>query len=333
MRNPWISRKGPRPALPLSVLGLAAALVLAGCAPAPGSATAVTSPAPTASQPAPSPVITAASDMFSTLNAPRMDASADFTGQIVTSASADPEASLPVYDAPGGAQLAWLASDQSLPVVGHAVGKSPSGVHNVTSGGWTRVMLPSRRSLPSQTAEQNRPFINQGTGWVWDADVTTSASNTHIFVNASARNVTVGSLDGTWSKTFPAEIGANVPVGPTFLATGAAPETPCGDVALTFLSAQGTSADSLSGQSVNPTAIAGLSDDCVTATGGSMAAALPNMVRLTPDDAQEFATYAVAGTPVDVISADYAPDGTPNAVGDTGQIGTALDAAFTKAGR
>jgi len=328
MRNDRSTRKAVHTPFPLTILGIAAVLTMTGCAPAPGAAPASSAPASASQDLTGLPGVsggTSASDLFSVVYAPRMDADAVFTGQIVHSASADPTISVQVYDAPGGAPLTWLDHSMALPVNGHATGNAPSGVHAAT-GGWTRIMLPSRRSLPSQTPAGLLPYINQGTGWVWDADVATSgAANTRVFVDKAAGSVTIGSVDNAWHKSFPAVIGTNVPVGPTFIASPVYPPAPCGDLSLTLMAAQGTNADSLPGQSVNPTAIAGPSEHCLADGGKDLTDALPNMVRLSPADAQELESHVVPGTPVDVVSADAAPYGTPNsAVANT---------AFTKAGQ
>jgi len=276
-----------------------------------------------------------------------MDAGSIFTGQILTGAraGADPTISVQVYDAPGGAPLTWLDHSMALPVVGHATGNAPSGVH-ATTGGWTRIMLPSRRSLPSKTPADLLPYINQGTGWVWDADVATTTIDTRILVNKMEGSVTLFALDNAWHETFPAVIGANVPVGPTFIASPVYPPAPCGDLSLTLMAAQGTNADVLPRQdeAVNPTAIAGPSDHCIAEGGKDLTDALSNMVRLTPADAKELDSLIVPGTPIDVVSADMAPDGTANgavksqfagvlnaATAFTGQITGPLFAAFAKA--
>lgn len=319
MDNNTASRKAFRAALVATVAGLlAAALSMAGCAPTPTAAPAPS--VPTAGQSlaglpgglAGGLSFSKPSDMFSVVDAPRMDAGSLFTGEVITGDRTDPTASVQVYDSPGGAPMAWLAPSQTVPVIAHATGSAPAGV-GAPSAGWTRIMLPSRRSLPSQTPADLLPYINQGTGWVWDADVKITRGNTHVFVNKSAGNVTVGTLDNAWHKTFPAVIGANVPAGPTFIAARVSPQAPCGDLAMSFLSAQGTNADGLSGQVVNPTAIAGPSDACVSSGGAAMAEAMPNMVRLSPADAKELETHIAPGTPVDVISTDTTPDGTPKA--------------------
>ncbi|MGO4856276.1 hypothetical protein [Arthrobacter sp. 2MCAF14] len=336
MRNDRTIRQAARAAFPLTILGIAAALTMSGCAPALTAAPASNAPA-AAGQDLTGlqggNAGTSASNLLSVVNAPRMDGGSVFTGQIVHDGSPDPTVSVQVYDAPGGAPLAWLDHSQSLPVIAHATGNAPKGV-SATTGGWTRIMLPSRRSLPSQTPAGLLPYINQGTGWVWDADVAVAgAANTRVIVNKTAGTVTVGSVDNTSHKSFPAVIGTNVPVGPTFIASPAYPPAPCGDLSLTLMAAQGTNADSLPRQTVNPTAIAGPSEHCLAEGGMDLTDALPNMVRLSPADARELESRIVPGTPVDVISADAAPDGTTNTTVIRNQIAAAVDSAFAKAGQ
>ncbi|MEW1813023.1 hypothetical protein AB0284_20265 [Pseudarthrobacter phenanthrenivorans] len=243
-----------------------------------------------------------ASDMFSVLQAPLMDGAAHFTGETASIANRDYDFT-ELFDAPAGKSIGSLDRDQVVPVVGRATAPAPAGVeilHGQVRGEWIRVMLPSRVSLPSTADDQLRPHINEGTAWVWGGDVKVNASKTHIYVDKAGGTVTVGNLGGDRIASFPASIGASVPLGPTFIATGSMPTSACSGGPVKFLSAQGTNADGLQGQSVNPTAFMGPGEDCFTGAG-DLTSVLPNMIRLSPADEAELAKYAAPGTPIDVI--------------------------------
>ncbi|WP_018771451.1 hypothetical protein [Arthrobacter sp. 162MFSha1.1] len=277
-----------------------ATVLLSGC----GSAAAkqdTTAPPATQGSLSLAPVLPM-SDMFAVLPAPLMDGAAHFTGETASVANPDYDY-VELFDAPAGKSIGGLDRDQFVPVVGRAVAAAPAGVealHGQVSGEWIRVMLPSRVSLPSTADDQLRPHINEGTAWVWGGDVKVNASKTHIYVDKAGGTVTVGNLGGDRIASFTASIGASVPLGPTFIATGSMPTSTCSGGPVKFLSAQGINADGLQGQSVNPTAFMGPGEDCFTGPG-DLTSVLPNMIRLSPADEAVLAKYAAPGTPIDVI--------------------------------
>lgn len=310
MNNTLTTRKAPAAAAVM----VFAALALVGCgspattqgdaAPAPAAVDTAPVAAAPADPPFSKPVLPMA-DMFSTIQAPLMDNSAHFTGEVVSPASTSGDF-VELFDKPGGSLIGGLSAGQTVPVVKHAVAPGPEGsgapYGTPPTGGWLRVILPSRVSLPSTADAELRPHINEGTAWVWARDVKAVASKTHVFIDKATQRVTVGSVTGALYASFPASIGANVPTGPTFVATSSASESTCSGGPSILVSAQGTNADGFQGQSVNPVFIMGLGDDCFSGPTG-MTSALPNVIRMSPADSKQLAMFAAApGTPIDIIA-------------------------------
>ena len=83
-------------------------------------------------------------------------------------------------------------------------------------GGWLRVMLPSRLSLPSEGG-----VVNGATGWIHVSDVADLVPRTHdVVVDLVAHTVTVNGPDG--SVTVPTRHGAPespTPPGRTYVAS------------------------------------------------------------------------------------------------------------------
>ncbi|HEX9228517.1 MAG TPA: L,D-transpeptidase, partial [Arthrobacter sp.] len=251
------------------------------------------------------------SDMFSVIHAPLMDSSAHFTGEVATLADTRTE-SAAFYDRPEGELLGALPAAQVVPVVGRMNAATPAWAAaagwKAPTGEWIRVMLPSRVALPSSAPESLRPRINEGTAWIWAGDMKISDQKARITVDKAARTVTVTAVDGSANSNgdvaviFPAIVGDNVPTGPTFMAQHSAADSGCSGGPFLPLSAQGTNADHLDGQRVNPIAFMGPGDDCFEVGPRDLTPVLPNVIRLSPADSTELARYAVPGTPVDVIA-------------------------------
>lgn len=310
------TRNAPRTAAVAAIV--LASLALAGCGSSSSSAVAV-APASTSATSGPGtaypggdgPLLPYA-DLFSVINAPLMDKSAHFTGE--TAKLDDPRYTMAVfYDKPGGNAIGALPGDLPVPVVDHVVAPAPEGAGapngQAPAGEWLRVMLPSRVALPSEASADLRPHLNEGTAWIWAKDVVVTNPKTHIVVDKSSRTVTVSAVDGTpnadgkVSVTFPAEIGADVPDGPTFMAAHYRSESTCGGGPMLPLSAQATNADGVAGQTVNPTAFMGPGEDCFKPGANDLTPVLPRVIRLSPADDANLAKYAAPGTPVDVIPA------------------------------
>ena len=171
------------------VVIVVALATLAGCAsggaPGPGPAATVTLPATVAvdkvAAPTPTPVVDLSvlpvADPWAVLPAAPVDPDPATmpSGLLVAPADA---AGAPLYDAPSGTPFAVLPraaylGDTSYPVVAQ-------------QGGWYQVLLAVRRGLPSQVGPAG---VNEATGGVRAADVTTSTTDLAIRASLSAGTV------------------------------------------------------------------------------------------------------------------------------------------------
>ena len=171
------------------VVGIVVALAaLAGCAGGaaePGPAATVTRPAAVAvdkvAAPAPMPAVDLSTlpvaDPWAVLPAAPVDPDPGTmpSGLLVAPADA---AGAALFDAPSGTPFAVLPraaylGDTSYPVVAQ-------------QGGWYQVLLAVRRGLPSQVGSAG---VNEATGWVRAADVTTSTTDLSIRASLSAGTV------------------------------------------------------------------------------------------------------------------------------------------------
>jgi hypothetical protein len=270
---------------------LVSAVLLAGCSAAPvdnsGTAFPVTTPPPGT----PFPELPTLS-YFTVAKTPVIDGAAAPTGEV-----AQPRSSkITVFDAVDGKTIAFLPSAESVPVVGHAPG-------------WVRVMLPSRRVLPSQAKRTGgvavpsgslKESVNQGTGWIQQPDVTLTSDLPTVVVSRAAGAVYVVNHAGLRIASYPATIGGGVPYGPTYISPGSGVAAGCGDAPPVQLSAQSETSDSFRGQNVSPIFIGGPSPQC-TYTAEEIAENAPRMIQLTPADALDLAKLLRPGLLVDVI--------------------------------
>lgn len=271
---------------PLWIRGvvLAAAVLLAGCsAPAPPAAESV-APPPAAEL----PVL----NYFTVVMSPLIDGNAARTGQI-----ARPSAEkITVFDAAGGKPLALLPSVESVPVVGRA-------------DGWVRVMLPSRRMLPSAKPARTavvsggaaEDFVNRGTGWVREADVNITKDMARIAISRADNRLYLVSPAGRRFASYPATIGADVPNGPTYVSPGNPVAGGCVDTPPVQLSTQSETTESYRGLAFSPIFIAGPRLQC-NSTAEEMADTVLRMVQISPEDAKSLASFLIAGMEVDIVS-------------------------------
>lgn len=110
-------------------------------------------------------------------------------------------AGVPLYDAPRGEPFAVLPraayeGDTSYPVVAQ-------------DGDWYQVMLVVRRGLPSEVGPSG---VNEATGWVWAADVTTSTTDLRITATLSTGEVTLWRGEEVLARTV---AGIGTPETPT----------------------------------------------------------------------------------------------------------------------
>jgi hypothetical protein len=279
---PPLSSPGRR----LLVATVGTALLLTGCTQSPGAQMTydswpATSESPTSAHDPAAPGIPL-SNYFTTIDAPLMDGHAVSTGEI-GQPSADRTI---VYDGAAGKPMALLSSNETVPVVGRAEG-------------WIRVMLPSRRSLPGGPREPLHASVNSGTGWIKGADLNIQRVGARLRVSKTDRRLDVLSPAGDKVLiSFPATVGTDVPLGPTYVAPGSG-SADCG-VAPIKLTAQSETAATYLGQTVSPMFIAGPSPECsYTAQDG--AAMAPRMIQLSTEHAKELAKCTPPGTFIDVV--------------------------------
>ena len=171
------------------VVGIVVALAaLAGCAGGaaePGPAATVTRPAAVAvdkvAAPAPMPAVDLSTlpvaDPWAVLPTAPVDPDPGTMPSGLLVAPAD-DSGAALYDAPSGTPFAVLPraaylGDTSYPVVAQ-------------QGDWYQVLLAVRRGLPSQVGSAG---VNEATGWVRAADVTTSTTDLSIRASLSAGTV------------------------------------------------------------------------------------------------------------------------------------------------
>lgn len=281
------------------------AFVLAGCAQAPADVQPAPENTPSATASPSAPAVAPPSAMepptldYSTVTmTPAVDGGVAPTGSVAVAKAAK----VGVYDAAGGTLLGLLPATEPVPVVEHAPG-------------WVRVLVPSRRVLPSQARATGgvivpdgnlRDFINRGTGWVLESDVTITTGLPRVFVNKADQRVEVIRADGRALAVYSANIGAGVPEGPTFVASGTGHSAGCGDAVPIKLSAQSETEDGYRGQAVSPLFIAGPSLSC-NYSAKDVADMTPRMIQLSPADATQLATLVQPGVQVDIVSG--APSG------------------------
>ncbi len=276
---------------PLLVRGaiLAAAVLLAGCAapgpPAAESATQLPAAAPSAAE---LPVLS----YFAVVMAPHIDGYAARTGQIARPRTEK----IAVFDAAGGKPLALLPAAESVPVVGRAEG-------------WVRVMLPSRRILPSARPSGIAVIpgrdagyaVNGATGWVKESDVDVVKDMARIEINRGTHLMRLISHTGLAFESYPVTVGADVPNGPTYVSSGSGVAGGCVDTPPVQLTAQSETADGLRGQSVSPVFIAGPRAECDYSTG-DLADAARDAIRISAADAKSLAAFLLPGMEIDIIS-------------------------------
>lgn len=287
-----------RMAVRAPVLVIAAALLLSGCSQLPEGPTASpdTTPqvtAPAAITPGAAPVELQDLRYETVAMTPVIDGDARPTGEV-----AQPGASkVTVFDAVDGNPLALLSPAESVPVIAH-------------SPGWVRVMLPSRRLLPTQARPKGgvtapdrvlKQFVNRGTGWIKTSEVTIKTGLPRVFVSKDNNRLEVISAAGRPLAVYHANIGAGVPEGPTFISSGIGVAAGCGDAAPIKLSAQSETEDGYRGQPVSPVFIAGPSAEC-SYTAQDVADMKPRMIQLSPADATQLASFLQPGIEVDVVA-------------------------------
>lgn len=275
-----------RPSHLLLVAAVGSALLLTGCAQSQDAEmtydswpAASESAAPTqdpAGQPIP------LSSYFTAVDAPLIDGYAASVGEIAQP-SADGTI---VYDVAAGKPIALIASTETVPIIGR-------------SEGWIRVMLPSRRSLPGVPGQPIHASVNGGTGWVKATDLNIQKASARLRVSKEDHRIEVLSPAGDQVITsFPATVGSDVPVGPTYVAPGSG-VADCGPAPIQ-LTAQSETAATYRGQPVSPIFIAGPAPECsYTAQDGADMG--PRMIQLSPENTRELAKYTAAGTFIDVI--------------------------------
>lgn len=289
-----------------AVLTVAAILILSGCAQSPSVSSPASAPAPVPSETAPQegPTVSSPASALPTLGysaivmTPVVDGSAAPTGEV-----AQPRApQAVVYNKANGAPLALLPSIESVPVVGRVPG-------------WVRVLLPSRRMLPSQsrpTGGVTAPrgtlggMVNRGTGWIKVADLTITTGLPRVFVNKAQHRVDVVAADNTSLVAFAANIGAGVPEGPTFIGPGTGVASGCGDAAPIMLSAQSETEDGYRGQSISPIFIAGNTPAC-SYSPADFADMTPRMVQMSASDVEHLAPFLRPDIQVDIVSGAEPP--------------------------
>lgn len=229
---------------------------------------------------------------FTVAMSPIIDGNAGSTGEV-----AQPLVSrITVFDAVDGNAIAFLPSAESVPVVGHAPG-------------WVRVMLPSRRVLPSHATQEGgvvipggspKEFVNRGTGWIQSPEVTITQNLPLVAVSRADGRLYVVDHSGIRIASYPARIGDDVPYGPTYVSPGIGVPDGCGDAVPVTLSAQSETSDGFRGQSISPIFIGGPSPECAY-TAEDVAETAPRMIQLSPSDAMDLATFLRPGVLVDVI--------------------------------
>lgn len=204
-----------------------------------------------------------------------------------------------VFDTVDGKALGILSSANVVPVIQ----RSP---------GWIRVMLPSRRMLPSvarageRTLSRYTPeqFVNRGTGWIREADAVIEKGAPRIYVSKETGQLDVFSADWQLLARYPANIGADVPVGPTYIAPGGGVAA-CGKAKPIMLSAQSETKATYRGQSISPIFIDGPSPEC-THSAQDLADMTPRMIQLSPENAVSLAVFLKPGAYVQIVGATQA---------------------------
>ncbi|QFG27231.1 L,D-transpeptidase [Actinomadura sp. WMMB 499] len=187
----------------VSALAPAAALLLAGCGGAPGRGAAAEPSAGTAAgtsgKAAAGNSAVPESTTFTTVDGAPADAGRDATDGLVV----HPTKPLPVLDRPGGSPVATLPTEQL---------GGPTWVPVVeSSGGWRRVLLPSRP--------------NRASGWISGDGLRTARSPYLVTVDLGERRLTLrrsGEAVGRW-KVAIGEAATPTPTGRTFVMAQLAP--------------------------------------------------------------------------------------------------------------
>ncbi|MBE1531946.1 L,D-transpeptidase [Actinomadura algeriensis] len=190
-------------AITASALVPVAALLLAGCGGAPGRGEAAersAAPSPgTAAKPAGDAAVPEATT-FTTVEGAPADRGREATDGLVV----QPVKPLPVLDRPGGNRVATLPTEQL---------GGPTWVPVVeSSGGWRRVLLPSRP--------------NRASGWISGEGLREARTSYLVTVDLGDRRLTLresGRTVGRW-KVAIGEAATPTPTGRTFVMAQLAPE-------------------------------------------------------------------------------------------------------------
>lgn len=222
---------------------------------------------------------------------PSVDGFATATGEVARASVAK----VAVHDAVHGNALGLLPATETVPIIQR-------------THGWVRVMLPSRRALPtrahgrggqtSSKLQQSQP-INGGTAWIWEADVVIETGLPRLLVDKTAGQVQAISAAGQLLALFPATIGQDVPSGPTYIAPGVG-VAGCSPAAPIKLSAQSETKDGYRGQPISPIWIDAPSPDC-TYSAQDAAEMAPRMIQLSLEDAIRLAALLKPGVHVDIV--------------------------------
>ncbi|KRF03236.1 hypothetical protein ASH00_15740 [Arthrobacter sp. Soil782] len=260
-----------------AVLAAITALILAGCAQVPSAVAPHDTRPPAESAPLPPADDLPLSSYFTTVHTPLIDGAAAFTGEV-----ARPNGSITVHDNQGY-PIATVSSEEALPVIGRSVG-------------WIRVMLPSRRALPGEGVP-----VNGGTGWISESGVVIEKVAVRFRISLDEQRLDVLTPAGDRvTESFPALIGSEVPLGPTFVAPGGG-VAECGTAPINLI-AQSEVTASYRGQPVSPVFIAGPTPECGY-TPQEIADIAPRSIQLAPEHLDELAALTVPGTFVGVVSA------------------------------